>query len=131
MKTTRRVRFSETDASGRVHFTSILKWAEDVEHQALAAVGLPVFSSSASDSGWPRVRVHCDYRAPISFEQEVELEISIESLGKSSLTWRFQVRNLSEEGQLAAEGQLVTVFLSEGKTAELDDDFRRALAVYQ
>ena len=31
----RRVAFSETDASGRVHFTEVLKWAEDAEHQVL------------------------------------------------------------------------------------------------
>ena len=127
MKTTRRVRFSETDASGRVHFTSILKWAEDAEHEALAAAGLIVFDSASPDSGWPRVRVSCDYRAPLGFEQEVEIIIKLKDAGKSTLTWAFEVRNLSEGGILAAEGELITVYLVDSRPIALSDDSRAAL----
>ncbi|MBH0121927.1 hypothetical protein I0Q12_21390, partial [Rhodococcus sp. CX] len=36
------VRFSETDASGRFHYTAALKWAENAEHELYRAAGVPI-----------------------------------------------------------------------------------------
>lgn len=125
MKFTRKVLFSETDASGRAHFTSLLKWAEDAEHQALLKLGVPVFENG---QGWPRVHVSCDYKNPVRFGDEISVELSLKKLGNSSLTWAFQIV-VPDEGQVA-EGQMTTVFCSsEGKATPLEESWTQALSV--
>lgn len=124
MKTYRRVRFSETDASGRVHFTQILKWAEDAEHEFLEKAGIVVFANDGSDSGWPRAKVSCDYRVPLVFGDEVEVEIVLQEARRTSLCWSFEVRKLSSESLTAATGEIVTVWIQEGQPRELSAELR-------
>lgn len=124
MKTRRRVRFSETDASGRVHFTQILKWAEDAEHDFLADAGVVVFANDNSDSGWPRAKVSCDYRAPLGYRDEVEVEIILQEARRTSLRWSFEIRKLSPESLIAATGEIVTVWVQEGQPSEIPAKLR-------
>ncbi|MDP0489893.1 MAG: thioesterase family protein [Verrucomicrobiota bacterium JB023] len=116
MRQRRTVAFSETDASGRAHFTSILKWAEDAEHHQLRQMGLAVHDGTVA---WPRVRVECDYFKPVQAGDEVEIEIEIAKKGRSSLTWAFSVEH---EGARIATGKIVTVYLEEGQSAALPFD---------
>lgn len=122
MMAQRRVAFSETDASGRVHFTSILKWAEDAEHEFLRAKGLPVLTKNG---GWPRVNVSCDYQRPLAFGEVVSVEIELEKIGRSSLTWSFEV--LTQDGESAAKGQMTTVWIENDQKAEIDAETRALL----
>ena len=118
----RRVVFSETDASGRVHFTQFLKWVEDAEHQLLKSLGIAVFSE---DGGWPRVNVQCNYLQAVSYDEEVEVELRLAKIGKSSLHWAFRI--LTEEGVVAAEGAMVTVSVSGEKASPLLESTRATL----
>lgn len=127
MKSHRSIRFSETDVSGRVHFTQILKWAEEEEHDALTAAGVTVFANDGSDSGWPRVKVSCEYRAPLFFGDEVEVEVKLVKVGRSSLSWSFLVRKLSAEQVTAAEGEVTTVWVEGGHAAAIPEAVRGLL----
>ena len=121
-KQTRRVVFCETDASGRVHFTQILKWVEEAEHGFLEKIGVSVFSPS---QGWPRVKVECSYRQPFQFGDEAKIELELLVVGASSLTWGFQVRAV--DGATAAEGAVVTVLVSEDGKQEIPAKMRALL----
>ena len=104
---TRSVAFADTDASGRAHFTAILRYVEDAEHAYLAEKGIPVISAS---SGWPRVHVQCDYRAPLAYGDEIITRLSINKVGNSSVGYAFIV---SKNGQVCAEGNMVIVRVGE------------------
>lgn len=119
----RRVAFSETDASGRAHFTALLKWAEDAEHELLHALGVTVCSS---DQGWPRVRVECDYRLPLSAGEEARVEIELAEIGESSLSWKFRI--LKKDEALAAEGRIVTVSVGPEGSLKITPDLRAKLS---
>ncbi len=99
----RRVAFADTDASGRVHFTAILRYVEDAEHAYLAEKGITVISANG---GWPRVHVQCDYRAPLAFGDEVTTIVRITKVGSRSVEYAFIV---SKNDQLCAEGTMVIV----------------------
>lgn len=118
----RRVEFAETDASGRAHFTSILRWVEEAEHFFLRERGIMVFGESW---GWPRVRIECDYRRPVQYGDEVEVVVRVRLCGESSVTWGFEV--LAEGGALVASGSMVTVYVSGGKPQTIDDGTKRQL----
>ncbi|GHC55462.1 acyl-CoA thioesterase [Roseibacillus persicicus] len=118
----RQVTFPETDASGRVHFTSVLKWAEEAEHQFLAEKGIAVLTP---EGGWPRVGVQCDYRLPFAFGDEFEVELVLAQMGRKSLRWSFRILNVSSD--VAAEGEMTTVFVEQGEATEIPQAVRALL----
>ena len=102
-RTVRKVAFADTDASGRVHFTAILRYIEEAEHAFFAERGMAIMGENF---GWPRVHVDCDYRAPLIFGDEVELRLVVQVVGKTSVKYTFVAR----KGELlCAEGSMVIV----------------------
>ena len=103
----RRVAFRDTDAAGIAHFSVFFTWMEDAEHAFLREHGLSVVThDEQGEISWPRVSARCDYRAAVKFEDEVEIELAVERVGRSSVS--YAVRFLHGE-RLVAEGQLVAV----------------------
>ncbi|MGY1821744.1 acyl-CoA thioesterase [Geodermatophilus sp. SYSU D00079] len=78
------VRFSETDASGRFHFTSALRWAEDAEHETYRACGL-------DPAGFPRRAVTSSYLSSLRAGDEYVVELEVERVGTSSIAYRWRV----------------------------------------
>ena len=99
----RRVNFADTDMSGRVHFTALLRYVEEAEHEWLRGKGIAVGSKNGD---WPRVHVDCDYRASIAFGDEIEVSLTVSGIGKSSLTYSFALKKSSV---ICAEGSMVIV----------------------
>jgi acyl-CoA thioester hydrolase len=99
------VAFADTDASGRVHFSKILIYAERAEHDFLTQKGITVFAPE--QLGWPRVKVSCDYLSPLYFQEKIEVNLTLEKIGTSSVSWLFEI--IKENGSIAAKGGMVTV----------------------
>ncbi len=118
------VAFSDTDASGWVHFSKILTYAERAEHDLLASSGIAVFDRSKG--GWPRVKVSCDYKRPLEFQDQIEVHLALDHIGGTSLCWKFEI--LKNGGELAARGEMVTVKADHtGAVAPLSDEERKIL----
>ena len=98
------VAFSDTDASGWVHFSKILCYVEIAEHSLFHSLGIPVFSNNG---GWPRVKISCDYRSPLRFQDTFEVRLSLTKIDNSAITWKFQI--LKTDTTLVAEGEMVSV----------------------
>lgn len=80
-----RVEFVDTDAGGRIHHTAALRWAERAEHGLLRAVGWPELTT------FPRRRLEAEFRAPLRFGDEVDVEIAATSVGRTSITYGWRV----------------------------------------
>lgn len=108
LKTRRRVEFRDTDAAGIVHFSAFFFWMESAEHELLRSAGLHVFERhpDGSEYSWPRVSVSCDYRSALRFGEEVDINVYVAELGRSSVTYRFVFEH---DGRTAAEGRVVAV----------------------
>lgn len=90
---TRRVQFAETDMAGVMHFSNYFRVMEEVEHAYWRSLGLEAYS--AGDAGpacWPRIRVECDYLAPLRFEDEIDLRLSVAELAVTSVTLEVEFR---------------------------------------
>lgn len=119
----RRVQFVDTDLAGIVHFSKILCYVEEAEHFVMQGVSVPATDASG---GFPKVHVDCDYRSPLRYCDEVEIQMNLEKMGEKSLTWKF---TLSVAGHCSAEGTLVTVYVSKlGKSEMLPTAYRDALS---
>lgn len=86
-----RVQFRDTDAAGIMHFSAFLTYMEESEHEFLRSIGLSVINCEIDGVhiSWPRVSVHCDFQAPLRFEQLFRVKVSIGRLGSKSVTYHF------------------------------------------
>lgn len=117
----RLVEWSDTDAAARYHHSTVIRWVEAAEAELLAALDLLDLFGFV-----PRVRYEVDYLSPLFFRDEIELVLTVESVGESSIRYAFDVRHLAsaedvdygEAGDpatsgpgLAARGAMVAVLI--------------------
>ena len=89
--TTRRVEFNETDAAGIVHFSNFYRYMEYAEHAFFRSLGRSI-ADAELEIGWPRVHSHCDYKKPLKFEDEVEINLLVSDKTSKSITYQFRFR---------------------------------------
>ena len=105
-QTQRRVEFRDTDAAGIVHFSAFFVYMEQAEHELLRSVGLSVLSND--DQGeitFPRISAACDFRKPARFEDLLDIEVTIETLGNRCIAYAFRFTRGSDT---IATGSLTT-----------------------
>jgi acyl-CoA thioester hydrolase len=105
----RRVEFAETDMAGIVHFANFFRWMESAEHAFLRSIGYSVHTTEGGhSSGWPRLKVSCDYSKPLRFEELVDVALSVAEVRTRSVRYTFTIRR-SADGEVAARGETVAV----------------------
>lgn len=107
---TDRVQFADTDMAGIVHFSNFFRYLERAEHAFFRSLETSIWDASPTipegeHVGWPRVHVSCDYRAPLYFEEEFEVELLVEEV--RSKTIRYLIRIWKKDRVLSAEAHLV------------------------
>lgn len=119
----RRLAWRQTDAAGHNHFSSAVEWLEEAEHELYRAAGIDV----SLVPGIPRVHLELDYRDRMWFGQEVDIEVGVIAMGRSSMRLAFEVRAL--DGHPTVEGTYVIVHSPDphGGSAAWPDDVRAAL----
>ena len=116
----RRVEFRDTDAAGIAHFSTFFVWMESAEHELLRQAGVPLVEVVAEPLpeahaapveppgtySWPRVSAACDYKSAVRFNDELDIAVGIEAIGRSSVTWTFR---FEQAGRWVAQGRVVAV----------------------
>lgn len=107
----RRVQFAETDLAGIVHFSNFYRYMEEAEHAFYRSLGYSVHDmpgdAPGSSVGWPRVHASADFRKPLYFEDEFEVELLIEEVRAKTIA--YVARFWKADGELAATGKMVVV----------------------
>lgn len=115
-KLTRRIEFAETDMAGIVHFSNFFKMMEATEHAFFRSLGFTIHAHDpVSTTGWPRVSANCDYRAPLRFEEEVEIHLLVAEIRTRSIQYQFVFRKVEDRTEVA-RGSLVAVCATVVKT---------------
>ena len=103
----RRIEFGDTDMAGIVHFANFFRYMEAAEHAFLRACGLTVvFDWGGDHVSLPRVSASCDFLKPVTFQDVLEIEVTLERLGKSSIAYAFTFRKQADE---IARGKITAV----------------------
>lgn len=125
----RRVAFAETDLAGIVHFSNFYRYMEDAEHAFYRSLGFSVHPEEAR-IGWPRIKAGCEFRRPLRFEEEFEVELLIEEVRSKAVRYRFHVWKL-EPRLVAAVGEMVVVCVELGggqmRAITIPDEWRACL----
>jgi len=101
-----RIRFVDTDASGRIHYTALLRHFEAAEFEFLRAIGCAYTSFLDEGVGFPRVHVECDYLSALRCDDLISIAVAVDRVGGASFTLGFSV---SMEGRAAAKGKIAIV----------------------
>jgi 4-hydroxybenzoyl-CoA thioesterase/acyl-CoA thioester hydrolase len=103
---TGRIRFADTDASTRIHYSSIFRHFEAAEHEFLRSIGQPYTALSGAGLDYPRVHVDCDFLSPLRFDDLIAIEVTAARVGTTSYTLAFHV---TTAGKTAAWGSIAIV----------------------
>ncbi len=109
----RTVEFCETDMAGIMHFSNFFRWMEACEAGFYRSLGLPLISFvPGSVVGWPRVRASCDYKAPLRFNDVIEVKLFLKEVRSKGVVYVFQFRKV-EGGEVRplvlAQGEMAVV----------------------
>lgn len=115
-KTNISVRFSEVDSLQIVWHGHFVKYFEDGREAFGKKYGLGYMSVYAEGFAMPIVNVNCDYKTPIRYEDEVEIETKFIQTPAAKIIFEYTIFNKTT-GKISAIGQTTQVFLS--KTGEL------------
>lgn len=115
----RRVELADTDSTGHYHHSSVIRWveaAETVLYQRIGLDGLPVL---------PRVQYQVDYRERLWRNELVDIELSVLTVGRSSVMYGF---NVARAEQICAAGSMTVVLTQpeNGRSTPLSDSMRDA-----
>jgi YbgC/YbaW family acyl-CoA thioester hydrolase len=115
-KLIRRVEFAETDMAGIMHFSNFFRMMETAEHAFFRSLGFTVHGTENETTiGWPRVSANCDFRAPLRFEEEVEIHLVVAEVRSRSIRYQFIFRKVTD-GAEVARGSVAAVCASVDKT---------------
>ena len=103
---TSRVRYVDTDASGRIHFTAMLRHFEAAEIEFMRSLGEVFTEARRSDISLPRVRVECTYTASVRYDDVLDIAVSVARVGNASYELTFEA---TVEGNLVAQGSFIVV----------------------
>jgi acyl-CoA thioester hydrolase len=115
-----RVAWIDTDAGGRIHFTAAFRWAESAETALMRS-----FELMDNWGNYPRRAVEAEYLAVLRFDDEFEIELAVERIGTSSITYAWEIRR---DGEVCIRGRHTAVHVdADGRSAPLSPQVRSAL----
>jgi len=104
-----RVRFAEVDAHGQVFNSHYLTYFDSAITDYMRAFqGTELDPIKPADTAFFVARTVVEYKAPIGFDETIEVHVRIARLGRSSVVFRLEIHPQAEDRLLAA-GEVVWV----------------------
>jgi acyl-CoA thioester hydrolase len=117
-----RVAWVDTDAGGRIHFSSAFRWAEMAETALMRRLGV---LGSGEWGDYPRRKVEAEYLKVLRFEDEIEIRLRVDNVGRTSVTYAWTI---SKEDEPYIKGRHTVVHVdAQGRPAPLADGVRALL----
>jgi acyl-CoA thioester hydrolase len=125
------VRWEDIDAAGIINYQAYLRFFGLAEAELLRSAGLTYTFLFESLGIWlPRVRVECDFRAPVKLDELLTVEAFFSRVGKTSVHLDFEVRRKRDPGEVVASGRYVLVCVKQKDflPVPIPDEFRHRIA---
>lgn len=129
---TDRVRWSDCDPLGIIHYSTYLRLFEVAEHEMFRACGLPYETLRKTGGVWlPRKALQLEFHSPAHMDEAVEIEAWFSRVGETSLTMRFEVYREDDRAHRAS-GTLTVVCVHKDTMAKypLPAEVREKIAEY-
>ncbi|HMV83570.1 MAG TPA: thioesterase family protein [Blastocatellia bacterium] len=123
---TRRIRWADADAAGRLHYPRIFEYFEEGEIELLRSVGYTPFGER--DHDFPRKHVEAVFHQVLPLDAPFVMRVTVGKLGNTSIRYDFRVFADEACRQLALEGSMTVVCVRDGKPAPLPAKMRELLS---
>lgn len=124
-----------------MHFSNFFRWMEETEHAFYRSLGLAIHplehGHPQAQTGWPRLKASAEYRAPLQFAEEVNVELLVAEVRTRAIRYAFRFWKSPDASQeqrvLAATGELVVVAVQASPetgrmtSTLIPDDFRAGI----
>ena len=119
------VRWRDLDAFSHVNNSSFLTYIEEARLQWFQSLPAPWMTDTVAPL---LAATHVNYRRPIEWPCEIEVELFVERLGNTSLSVGHRIRARGGDGALYSDGYSVLVWVdrASGKPGPLPDVIRAA-----
>lgn len=119
-----RVRWVDTDASGRIHYTAAFRYFETAEWELMRRAGFPL-SDHRKISGLPRVHVSATFSAPLHVDEPIDVKVWVERIGSTSISFAGEIYR---DGERCVSGSITAVFVDQSDRPQpVPDAVRQAL----
>ena len=122
-----RVRWVDTDASLRIHYTAMFRFFEAAETEFIRSLGFTSQRLQEMGIDRPRVNVSCDFKSQIRHDELLDISVQVARIGNSSVTLGFTATR--EDGVVGASGSVTFVTISpvDGVPFPVPPELRQAL----
>lgn len=125
-----KIRFGDTDPAGLVYYPNIFHYFHIAMEEFFSAhCGISYEQLLAVERiGFPTVNIQTEFRAPIIYGDEIDIEVLVSRPGRTSVIFEYRVTRVSD-GQLCAQSTQVHVAmnLDSRRPVALPEKFREAL----
>lgn len=121
-----RIQFVDTDASQRIHYSSVFRYLEILDHEFFRSIGYSYTQLFNEGYEMPRVHLDCMYLGSIEYDDELEAQIAVAKVGNSSFTYSFE---FFKGAQPVIKGTMTIVFITsaDGKKVSIPEAIRAEL----
>lgn len=123
---TRRIRWADADAAGRLHYPRIFEYFEEGETELLRSVGVKIFDGG--DYDFPCKHVEAVFHQVLPLDAAFVMRVTVGKLGNTSIRYDYQVFADEACTQLALEGAMTVVAVKDGRPAPIPEKMRQALS---
>ena len=127
---TRRIRWADADAAGRLHYPRIFEYFEEGETELLRSTCYSLFddASEGVHYDFPRKHVEAVFHQVLPLDAPFVMRVTVGKLGNTSIRYDFHIFADTACTQLALEGSMTVVVVRDGKPVEIPLKLRKALA---
>jgi YbgC/YbaW family acyl-CoA thioester hydrolase len=109
------VRWEDIDAAGIINYQAYLRFFALAEAELLRSAGLNYsFLFDVLGIWLPRVRVECNFFAPVKLDELLVVEAYFSKIGRTSVHLDFEVRRREQPEAPVANGRYVLVCVRQG-----------------
>lgn len=110
----RTAQYHETDQMGVIHHANYVKWMEEARVAFMAETGFGYETIEAQGVVVPVIGISLEYKRPVRFAEEFEVEVRIERYTGKILELGYTIRNLTQ-GTLCTVASSKHCFLKDGR----------------
>lgn len=105
-----KIHYYETDKMGITHHSNYIRFMEEARMNFLSEIGYPMSRLESEGITSPVVSVNCDYKKPSTYDDEIEIEVTLTQYTGVKLSLAYTMKNV-QTGNLIATATSTHCFI--------------------
>ena len=118
-----KVNYYETDKMGITHHSNYIRFMEEARMRFLSEVGYPMKTLEKEGIVSPVVSLSCEYRQTTTYDDEIEIEVSVAGYTGVRLTLSYRMRDVGKDVPVATATSVHCFLNRDGKPVALKKYF--------